>query len=801
MKRWNAFGMFGAKFAPRLACAALVASLSIPAVCVCQEPDADAAEAAAQGSVDALFKEGMTRFLEGNLDEAVKGFEKALALNPTNDQILKFLDSANASRIMQMVRSNDARIAGIGRSLLGQRSKARKAKSSDMEAIKALVEKVFASDSEQEKLVEMVRGAHTYGRNLVPALIEKLGSPESGVRTLAFLWVTKIEIDAIPPLLAAARHSNALVRQSTARLLGVRSIRDSYSLGMLKAMVESDSDPEVKRAAGESIVAIASERDLKDQSAKDALLDRARLLYLKGHLNPFAGQEYTPTVFHLAGEQVVGEPVAAFQLSSRMAEQLLDEALRLDPGFKEARIQRLSNEALQVLEYDAAIAGADASQKEALASQLAMMNGVRRMRLLSSGRETLTNALALALHDRRSEVALKLIEVVDDLQLRGEIPPALKDALNDPNSRLVRVASAVALSRWTAEERGPALSGAVVGTLTEAAVSSGIRTVHKAMGNADNVARFDVLFRDLNMESGVNSADIAAARGRAVELPPDLIVVDDELKSFPSSKAKGPVNQLVAELRRHSRTQSVPILVAVPTAKLEEARGMYESEERKVLVISAESDQSAFKTQVLDKLFAGSDDAKARATKMAARAALALANMAATTSGMDLSSAVPALLTVLHNRPDEVRIPALLALGHLRGQAASAVKPMAQVFANVENSPQVRTMAMSAMAMVLSSGDAAAPAEVVNVILAGMADANPSIRATSFAAYGAANAAPAAQFKVLIESMKAPVPAAEAAPKAEGDAPAAGEAAEPAEKAVEAPKEEPATEEPAEKSE
>ena len=74
------------------------------------------------------------------------------------------------------------------------------------------------------------------------------------------------------------------------------------------------------------------------------------------------------------------------------------------------------------------------------------------------------------------------------------------------------------------------------------------------------------------MESGVNSADIAAARGRAVELPPDLIVVDDELKSFPSSKAKGPVNQLVAELRRVPRTQSVPILVAVPTAKLEEAR-------------------------------------------------------------------------------------------------------------------------------------------------------------------------------------------------------------------------------------
>jgi tetratricopeptide (TPR) repeat protein len=762
------------------------------------QAEGEAAAATAGGDESAnLFNEGLTRFAEGNFDEAVKTFEKAFALNPTNDQIARFMDSANAVRFLQMVRSDNPKIAGIGQTLLTMRRAVRRTKLSDQEGIRAVADKVLGTNDESERLVAMLDSALKYGRNLVPVLIPSLGSPESSVRTLAFTWITKVELDAIPPLVAAARHPNPLVRQNVAMLLGTRPIRHPFSLATLKGLVEEDKVAEVRDAAQQSLDAVQRDAKAKKLAAKDYHLFNASLLYLRPHLNPFAKPEYAPTIYSLNGEEVVAEAVAPFQISPRMAEAELVEALRIAPSFTDAKVQRLENEALQIVQYDDAVgfyakapAGESAEGKggaevkDLLEKQKPMMDLVRRLRLRAQPKEIVYAALESALESRKPEVAEKLIGVIRENRFRGTVPPALVEALKDRSSRLVRIAAAAAISEWDPED-SQGFGKAAVSTLAEAAVLSGVRIVHKVMGNADNATRFDSIFRDLNIDSGANLPDVVEGIERAVDLPPDIVLVDEEARPVPGGRERAPVNAIVRELRKAYRTTGTPIVVAVDPRKIAEKKALYESEEKKVLVVPADCTKASFKSVVLDRLFTGSEDQTARATALAARAAEALAAASARPSHLPLESAVKPLLEVLQNRPDEVRVPAITTLGNLRTAATVALKPLAGLYSNAENAVAVREAAMLAVGRILAASGEKAPPEVLRAVLSGMAEADPKLREPSYIAFGAAGATDEEQLRALTFEASVPAPAAkEGAPEAkpaEGEE-KAGEKAEKAEK-------------------
>src|SRR5262249_54421956 len=158
-----------------------------------------------------------------------------------------------------------------------------------------------------------------------------------------------------------------------------------------------------------------------------------------------------------------------------------------------------------------------------------------------------------------------------------------------------------------------------------------------------------------------------------------------------------PVNSFINEVRKSYRTQTTPIVVTVDPPGLDARKKLYESEERKVWVISAESDATGFKNQVLDHLFASSDDIKAKSTRLAAQAAEALAYLSSVNTRFPVATAGEALVKVLQNRPDEVRIPSLTALGNMGPAGAAALPVIAQVFTATENDVKVREAAMLAM--------------------------------------------------------------------------------------------------------
>ncbi|MBN1442498.1 MAG: HEAT repeat domain-containing protein [Planctomycetes bacterium] len=731
----------------------------------------------AQGSdAESLFGAGLKSFQEGNKPEAVENFERLFAQQPSNDLIFRLVQEATVATIVRMARDEDTRIAGIGHELLEMASKSYRRAIDDSEAIARAVQQVLQSDG-TERLRLMIEYASRFGRNLVPALIPVLGDSDIGNRATALIWITHhIGKDAIPPLTVAFQHPNNNVRTNIAKVLGARSVRHEYSLAFLKAMLETDENSQVQQEAKTAIEAILG--DLEDSAlgrsdAKQLFLRNARSLFLSPHANPFDRSTYSAKIYRLDGDQVVAERVARFQFSERMAQQNLELALQLDPGYEDAVLLNYLNDCSQIVKYDKNLAwyasqDSQDDDREILETQKDVMESVTRLRTVAVPASLLVDALRQALSYKRPEVAQYVIQRIRERHLEGPVPGSLIDALEDESSRLVRIAAAVALAEWNPQKDFDA-GKQVISILSSAVVQSGIRTAVKAMGSQALANRFDAVLDELNMESNFHLATVAEAYQTITELPPDLILVDEQLKLGSETDPVKSVNRFIVELRegRNSyRTADVPIIVVVDPERLAQASDLYADAEKKVWVVPANIDAVTLRKTITGPLFADKEDDKALAVKLAEEAAIALEGLASAPSPrIAVEEAVDSLAIVLSNRPDSVRIPCLRTLAALGAAAEPRVAEVVQVFANVDNEIEVRSAAMQAVGRILEAGSGKAPKDVAQIILLGTRETDLRLRRSAWTAFGSAGFSAEEQLALLLSA-----PAAVSEGAAAGDA-------------------------------
>ncbi len=710
--------------------------------------------------VNALLDQGLTNWRQGNIGGAVALFERALSAEPTNDAVLAFLQRATHLEIMRMVRSDDARVSGIGRTLLRMARTEARRRGSDPDLIARAIEEMFNADP-QERLRLKITNATRFGRNLVPSLIPRLADPEIGNRVLAETLIVEIGRDAVPVLIAASDHPDARVRTAVAKMLGAAPVRHEYSVATLATMLETDADRVVQDAARASLATMID----RVGEAKQYQFNNAQYLYLNPHRNPFNTPFYEPTVYRLEGSAVVAERVLGFQVSERMAAQALAEALELDPDFQPARELKLCNEAQMLVEYEEGLAlyADDAEAMEILEGQRSVMMSVVRPRLLAAGKQTLFGALGVALRDHNNYVAERLLEVIRTTARRGPAPRPVLAALLETSSRPVRVEAAVALAEWSPPDLTPAIREMVVSVLTEAMVNSGIRVAHKVMGNPENVNRFDRLFREINLESFSNSTSVEAGLVRAEQLPPDVILIDDEARSGVAQDI-APINFFVRKLRGNPRTADIPVIVVLDASRYDAQKETYEDPDAGVMVVRSDVDRVALKQGTIDPLFEEAEDAKARAVEIGVLAAGALERLTTYQSAFPVGQAVKTLEQVLLNRPDEIRIRCLGALGNLREQALGSVGVIAQLFTAAENSVEIRAAAMTAVGKILDSTSAPATAEILAIIKSGMQESNLRLRNASHFAYSAAKT----PGRAILDDLRS-VPAVEANEEPDAD--------------------------------
>lgn len=706
--------------------------------------------------VQALFNEGLRLYQEGNLDGAINAFEAAWAQNPSNDAILSFVENATVAKIYEMLRSEEPRVSGIARQLLQSSRAEIVQRGSDEAEIQAAIQEVLASEN-QEQLILMIHYAARYGRNLVPYLIPLLADTNLAHRTVGITWIRRVGVDAVPVLQAARKHPDATVRRNVAELLGVRSLRHPVSLATLKAFMEADPAVDVQETAEVSLKAILSDLDGQQGAilpAKEYFLRNAyEQYYLNPYQNPFASTAYVPKIYKLEGDRIVEEVVADFQLSDRMAQQALYDALDLDAGYLLGRILLVCNDAAQVLEYDMNVEYYTSHEsftdiKELLAGQKPYFDYILRNRLVATPSGILYQGLMQALEDGKSAVARKLIEVIRETNRRGRVPDALVRALEDSNSRLVRTAAAVTLAHWNPLQKDFDAGEQVIDILGDAVYASGVRTVQKVMGNARLANRLDEMFRELNVESYSRIPTVSAGYDAVVSSPPDVVFTDESVQLDLERPGAAPVNFFVSELRKNYRSANVPVVVLVPPERVEAARELYESDERKVLVVPDDLDRLGLDRNVFKVLFQDSDDAKALATRLAVEAGEAINFLASVPTRMPRAKVVPVLIKVLLNRPDEVRVPCIRALGNMR--ATEAARDLAVVFSRTENAQEIRVEAMKALGMVLEADPQGADEELLGVIQEGMAASDLELRAASWYAFSNARAAADIQLQELV---------------------------------------------------
>ena len=290
------------------------------------------------------------------------------------------------------------------------------------------------------------------------------------------------------------------------------------------------------------------------------------------------------------------------------------------------------------------------------------------------------------------------------------------------------------------------------------------------MERADNglIRRFDEILRGLNMESYSPIDSIEEGYDTVVRSPPDVVFADEQVKMSVVKPGVAPINFFVTELRKNYRSANVPVVVVAPPSKLEAAKQLYESEERKVWVIPDTMDRLALDNTIFSKIFKDKDDAKAQATKLAKLAAEAVERLSSVPTRMPVKNAVPELLKVLKNRPDEVRIPCIKALGSLR--ATEAVGQLAVLFANSENSKEVRIEAMRAAGKALAAMPGGAPDAVFKVVRKGMEDTDADLRKVCWFAFSNCGAESKVQYEALLAQAPAAGGQAPEEKKPEGEA-------------------------------
>jgi|GEM_PF-3567563 len=388
--------------------------------------------------------------------------------------------------------------------------------------------------------------------------------------------------------------------------------------------------------------------------------------------------------------------------------------------------------------------------------------------------ETPPGGEAAAVGDRRPEQDHPLLGPAGTpgakLGAKGAWP--LLQALTYPDKR-VRYAAAVTLIRI--HNRSPklrrsafAMQNVVLQVVIEALGESGARSI--LVGTPDIQTRNDLVGEMVNMGYFAYGADSAADTfKRALRFPSeDLIILDmdmaTELIIHASSGDVEHKETIIDALRADYRTKDVPILVLCDANQLDRAKELFPEGRDVKGYITTPMNFSEIKIQLTGIFAAFPLDDKSRATRISREAAEAVASIdpffttfalkppvsgegGAGGGSQQWRDVVAALMAVIERRPDEVRIPALDALGHLA--PADAIPAITRVVHNKDaNLPKVRAAAAHTLGEIFLRAQSL-PEETYEVLLDGLRDESSLVREACGAALGNAPIKAEERYKAL----------------------------------------------------
>ncbi len=657
------------------------------------------APAALAQDIEGTFKQAVDLLQRDRKDEALRMFQKVLAMEPSAEQAYALWTATDHDTWLEILRSKGD-IELVGRRMMALVDAARRERRNDTDAIKALV-KDLSTDNPVERRKAIRKLSADHGEYVVPHLLGWLGSTaDEENRTTAIQALTEMSSDVVLPLCAALATDDAFLRRNIVYVLG--RIGDTRAAGCV-ARCAGDADASVADAAKAAMGALKSSGNAcKDLCALGEAYHMRSGLVLADHM-------WSDVVWSWGDGALVATATPRSLYPDAMARACFTAAHIADatcadvlPGLARAEAGTIA--AVNAL----AAAGVDTTEMQAMVEKAHVALGM-------TGAAGAEGGLAKSVAQGDSGTAAVLVRALAEM---APAPTTAMRAALASKDGAIRSEAAVALGQMATWGKGAA-SADVVAALGEVAGRQVVRLAYVIDADA---ARGQAVTGALSAAGLMVNASQSGVIGLASlrRMPGlDAVVVSD---SLPDVAAQ----QVIDEIKAEPAFAKAPIfLVSSNPEAAAEAFG-----DTVAGVLANPADVSAV-TAAMSEMGSERD----RADALAAEAAGLLATLAGT--GTNIAPAADALAGAL-GRKDAVALGAAYAL--CSAGNASHVAALAAVAADGARAEGVREAAARACSSIFARGGAAGEAAAT---LAGVAhsDAPISVRKAAAQAVGNLSAA------------------------------------------------------------
>ncbi len=679
-------------------------------------------------SMRRLWLQGVDFYEQARFKEAYNRFNECLSMKPSSKQALEMRQLAGFAFFVQALSATDKEygmdIAFVVKKVLQLAEEQVKIDFAEETKVMDLLEKLKSPDIVKQTMAkEMI--ASTIGQYVVPYCVKVLGDRQNDeVRVEIIVLLNRLGADAVMPVIQILESPDSFTRQNAATILG--TIRDERAIPALKKLTEDQREDALVK--GEAKIAL---QKIKGEDA--SMLDSARVSYYNlaqqyyyDDLSVIYSNYKDWVYWYWSGNTLHHRIVERFEYNEILAEDACYDGLAIASlnNYEDLWTLLTCVYFAQFNEVQSALDVAnELAEKGLFPTEKKDVLENRRKTLetafvinYATGKRRLYKALTRSLKDKNVLVAASCINAIRDLEADGALLPepprpkrpgeeaaeeqietklgiALVNALIYPEKR-VRYAAAECLVSMNPKQTF-LHSNKVIPNLIDALGEWKPRVIlviepDEIIRNRTRGYLTELGYFPITEPNGIKGL------GRARQFPTeDLIIISTEL---PDLKAY----EIIDALRHDPRTKHTPVIVTCPEDKLQNIESLYSDKANDVM--EEKTDRLAMSSKVSDifENMTAQPDVHVRARRIAQKAAETLTVVDLANRNFRPTDALDSLITsVSSQRHDDVRNPALQAIGHLGVHAERALPTLVNIFNNRQNTPKIRINAANAIADIL----------------------------------------------------------------------------------------------------